>query len=283
MKRKIQNSQIKSIFVPTDFSACAGYAVDAAMDFARRYGAKVHLYHCADLPWNWHTMSDSEKAAQPAELQKVANATTLLRKIEKDNPNIEITSVVSGGKLLENVSGYVKNYGIDLVVMGSHGASGKKEFFIGSNAQKVVRSVKAKVLVVKNKLKKLDFKKVVFVSSFNENEREPFIKFLAAVRSYGPEIHLLAVNTNDFFGVPYIVQHEAMKYFMELASPLVCKKHIVRDFSVDSGARVFTEEVEADLIVISNHYRHPLKRMLVGSNVEALVNHAELPVLTIDY
>ncbi|MBK7409888.1 MAG: universal stress protein [Saprospirales bacterium] len=41
--------------------------------------------------------------------------------------------------------------------------------------------------------------------------------------------------------------------------------------------------MHADLIGISNHERHPLKRILVGSNVEALINHSKLPVLVIDY
>ena len=98
-----------------------------------------------------------------------------------------------------------------------------------------------------------------------------------------PEIHLLAVHTSEFFDAPYILQHEAMKDFMKLAEPLACKKHIMRDFSVDSGSRSFAEKIGADLIGISNHHRSPLKRMLVGSNVEALVNHANVPVMTIDY
>ena len=71
--------------------------------------------------------------------------------------------------------------------------------------------------------------------------------------------------------------------FREACKPLVSKAHVFRALSIDDGIRSFSEKIGADLIVISNHERHPLKRMLIGSNVEALVNHSSLPVLTIDF
>ena len=58
---------------------------------------------------------------------------------------------------------------------------------------------------------------------------------------------------------------------------------MIQDLSVEHGIRVFAEELGADLIAISNHERHPVRRILRGSTVEALVNHAAIPVLSIDY
>jgi nucleotide-binding universal stress UspA family protein len=278
------NNSIKNIFVPTDFSACAGYATDAAMKFAGRFGSTVHLYNCLDLPWNWHTMTAAERAERPEKLQLIENSEILLKKLKEDHSNIEITTVISGGNLLENITNYVKKYGIDIMIMGSHGANGKNECFIGSNTQKAVRLVQhCPVLVVKNKIDNLDFKQVVYASSFNVNERETFLKFKKLMMPFNPVIHLLTVHTSTFFDAPYIVQNAAMEDFIKLVEPLACKKHILSDFSVDSGSRFFAEEIGADLIGISNHYRHPLIRMLVGSNVEALVNHANVPVMTVDY
>lgn len=274
---------MKNIFVPTDFSACASFAVEVSMQLAHYYEAKLHLYSCLDLPWNWQTMAEEERARNPEALQKIANADTLFEKIKTNNPTLEIIATTSGGSLLENITDYVKNCGIDILIMGSYGASGKNEFFIGSNTQKAVRLVHCPVLVIKNKIEKLRFDKVVFASSFNEDEKESFKKFLKIITPFKPEIHLLAVHTSEFFGAPYILQNAAMNDFMELGMAFSCEKHIMSDFSVDAGVRFFADEIGADLVAISNHHRHPLKRMLVGSNVEAIVNHSDLPVLTIDY
>jgi nucleotide-binding universal stress UspA family protein len=74
-----------------------------------------------------------------------------------------------------------------------------------------------------------------------------------------------------------------MERFSAACSPLTCFRHVVEAISVDEGIRSFAQKCGADLIAISNRERHPVKRMLIGSNVELLVNHSEAPVLTIDF
>jgi nucleotide-binding universal stress UspA family protein len=74
-----------------------------------------------------------------------------------------------------------------------------------------------------------------------------------------------------------------MSPFEAACQPLACHRHVYKDLSIDEGVRSFSKEIKADLVAISNHERHPIKRMLIGSNVELLINHSELPVLTIDY
>ncbi len=54
----------------------------------------------------------------------------------------------------------------DLIVMGSHGASGFQEMFIGSNTEKVVRNSDVPVLVVKREEPEFKADKFVFASDF---------------------------------------------------------------------------------------------------------------------
>lgn len=274
---------MKSILVPTDFSACAGFATNFAIEFAERFEGKVHLYTCLDLPYNWHTMTGEEKNTNVEATQKVKNAETLMRDIKNQHPNTPISFAISGGNLIQNITDYLAKHDIDLVIMGSHGASGLNELFIGSNTQRVVRFAKIPVLIIKDKIKNFQFEKVVFASSFNADEQAPFLKFKSLIEPFQPEVHLVAIHTSSFFDAPYVLQMEVLDDFKALATPLNCKTHIFRNFSVEKGIRFFADQIGADLIVISNHHHHPLKRMLIGSNVEALVNHAEVPVLAIDF
>lgn len=274
---------MKSILVPTDFSACAANAVDTAMQLAKRFEATVHLYSRIDLPRNWETMTSTEREHNSEALQTIENAKTLMENIREKYPEATIETALSGGKLIENIKDFVNKYGIDLIVIGSHGARGKNEFFIGSNAQKVIRLVHCPVLVIKEKLENVDFRKVVFASSFNQNEQETFLRFKDFVKDFSPEIHLLAIQTSSLFDRPYMVLQEAMEDFQKLAEPLNSTVHISQNFSVDSGVRFAAKEIGANLIAVSNHHRHPMIRIFAGSNVEALVNHSNLPVLSIDY
>lgn len=274
---------MKSILAPTDFSACAFQATEAAAGLARRFGAALHLMTCLDIPANWNHLSAREKAQLPEAQQRIYNAEVLFNDLRSRFPDIEVKTAYCGGKLTAEVKKYVSRFSIDFIVMGSHGAGGKNEYFVGSNTQKVVREVHCLTLVIKEPLEEVNFDKVVFASSFHQNERAPFMKFKDFVKHFVPEIHLVEIHTSSLLDPPYFLSHEAMEEFRSLCTPFRCETHIHRNFNVERGIRAFAEEVGAKLIGISNHHRHPLKRMLIGSNVEALINHSSIPVLSIDY
>ncbi|MEL6922987.1 MAG: universal stress protein [Bacteroidota bacterium] len=276
---------MKNILVPTDFSACATDATDAALALAELTNAHLHLYSRIDIAYNWATLSEKEKQQDRQSQQVIHNTERLFEEwAEKARERkVAFSATWSAGRLVENIEQYVEKYKIDFVVMGSHGASGKNEYFIGSNTQRVVRLVHCPVLIVKEPLEQYDFNRVVFASDFDEEEKEAFEYFLNFIRPFNPEIHLVSINKSGFFSQPFVLMNEAMKDFQQMAKGFTTHKHFYKDFSVDAGIRNFSEEIGADLIAISNTQRRPLKRMLAGSNVEALVNHAEAPVLTIDF
>ncbi len=273
---------MKNILVPTDFSPCANNATDAAVSLARRCGAKVHLLNSQDLPPYWDSLPKKEQSKWASVSKPAAVASSQLLQLKKKYPGTEVFTATSSANLPEAVKKYITGHGIDLVVMGSHGAKGKNEFFIGSNTQKVVRTIHCPCLVLKHGLKTVDFRKVVFASSFLPSEMESFLYFKNFIKKFIPEIHLVAICTS-IFDAPRPIQLEAMKPFEKACAPLVCHSHVYKDISIDKGTRSFAQDIGADLVAISYHDRHPLKRMLVGSNVEAIVNHSALPVLTIDF
>jgi nucleotide-binding universal stress UspA family protein len=276
---------MKNILVPTDFSACATYATKVAFDIALNFGATVHLFTKINIHFNWSNLSEEEKIQYPEDRQKIHNTELLLnewQRIAKER-KITLKTAWSGGDLIKNISDYTEDFKVDFIIMGSHGLSGKNEYFVGSNTQRVVRTVHCPVLIVKEELSAFQPTKVVFASEFNEIEKESFQYLLNFVRPFNPEIHLLEVNTSSWFGQPYALVKASMDDFKAMCGDLKCYTHFYRDWSVDAGIRNLSEEIGADLISISNLQRRPLKRMFSGSNVEALVNHADAPVLSIDF
>ncbi len=267
---------MKNLLLPTDFSECADYALEAAAQLALRFGARLHLFHLMDVPEEWAQPEEEDRALRAVK-EKLSERRERYPEVNTDS------HYVVKGSLPERIKAFASDHGIDLIVMGSYGISGKSEYFIGSNTQRVIRMVNCSTLIVKNPPGELEFRKVVFASSFNENEKEAFRHFKDFVKHFLPEIHLVAIHTSSFFDPPYTVTKEAMEDFKTLSNPFTCTTHIFKDFTVERGIRRFSEDLGAQLIGISNHQRHPLRRMLIGSKVEALINHADVPVLTIDY
>ncbi len=271
---------MKNILIPTDFSACAGNAVHAGILLAKRFESRIHLLHTL-APLRARDRNDSRKMAEYEQARE--NATTLLKEIAGQQADLEFLVNVREGKLPAAISQYVDETGIDMIVMGSHGTSGQNEYFIGSNTQKVVRKVHLPVLVIKDRLENVDFNKVVFATNLNQEEKEAFARFKDFVKHFLPEIHIVYINNDPFFGLPYVHTKELLEEWKVLAKPFECQTHYFSAYTVDQGIRALSEEIGASLVSISNHQRHPMKRMFSGSNVEALVNHAQLPVLSIDY
>jgi nucleotide-binding universal stress UspA family protein len=267
--QKLFKTMKDQILVPTDFSSFAVIAADTAIALANRFDADIHFLNITFLDENLNM--NIRKA-----MEKV--------KSEYAELGITMTSAFKSGALVDAVSNYVTEKKIDLIVMGSHGASGFNEMMIGSNTQKVVRNVHCPLLVVKQPIANVNFQNIVFASDFSSNEKVVFERFLDFIKGFSnPEIHLIIVNTGSFFSQPLILLHEGMTEFKKMAGDIPCTLHIESDFNVETGVDHFAHSIDADLIVISNYQRSKLKRLFVGSTVEALINHSEIPVLSLDF
>lgn len=259
------------ILVPTDFSDCANYAAKIAMKLAKQSNATVHFLTVYDLLPN-----------QELEHKKKLALTQIGTRYANQGVTIK-TSYVKG-KFLQSINDYIKSNNIDLLVMGSHGASGLNEIMIGSNTQKVVRNIHCPSLVIKESLESVDFKNIVFASDFSLKEKEVFERFLEFIQQFSnPHIHLVAVNTSSFFNQPEFLLRDAMKEFKNMTGEIPCTMNIQYNFNVENGIRYFSETINADLIVVSNYQKSMLRKLFVGSTVEALVNHSKTPILSLDF
>lgn len=259
------------ILVPTDFSDCANVAAETAIKLAKQSNATVHFLTVYDLLPN-----------QELEQKKKFALTQIGTKYA--NQGVTIKTTYLKGKFIETINEYIKVNDISLLVMGSHGASGLNEIMIGSNTQKIVRHVHCSVLVIKEKLETVDFKNIVFASDFSLKEKVVFERFLEFIQQFSnPHIHLVAVNTSSFFSQPEFLLRDAMKEFKKMTGEIPCTMNIQYNFNVENGIEYFSETIDADLIVVSNYQKSMLRKLFIGSTVEALVNHSETPVLSLDF
>lgn len=277
---------MKNILVATDFSGCAINAMNMGLALAEYFNATIHYLTTMDDSRNGEALGFSLLSNSSAEKEFVENVNVLFEKWKKEAGvrNVNIKTTCTSGAILPTLIDYVDKNHIDFVVMGSHGHSGIKGFFIGSNCQKVVRALHVPVFIVKDQAIKYEFKNVVFASNFKDEERASFQKFLNFIQKFEPDvIHLVAVNTLNSFAKSTEEMERHLNEFAKQCKFAKCKKHIYPDLFVEAGVRHFSEKINADLIAISNHNRHPIKRIFSGSTVEALVQNSNLPVLSIDF
>lgn len=274
---------MKKILVPTDFSVQAEYALEIAAQLAKKHHGEIYLLHMLELPIN--QIQEVGGPAVGGDLPEAMYFMKLAHNKFEDIlkayylKDIPVHETVNFHQTFEGIKETCKEHDIDLIVMGSHGASGFKEMFIGSNTEKVVRTSEIPVLVIKNKHSSFAVDDFVFASDFKNDNKETYKQAVDLARVFSSKIHLLFVNTaNRFITTPKA--EERILKFIEGFDYSNYKINIFNDESVEKGILNFSHSIDADLIGISTHGRQGIAHFFNGSISEDLVNHAKRPVIT---
>ena len=196
---------------------------------------------------------------------------------------IKITPIIKHFKVFSEVNDVAKENGADLIVMGSHGVSGVKEFFVGSNTERVVRNADIPVLVVKNDITNVDFGTVVFATDFDKENIRPYLNATKMFDVLGTKLMLLYVNLpNEHFRSSVEIEKRIAEFLLTADGNLDRINDVVyqADYSVEQGVINYSNKVGADLIAIPTHGRKGISHFFTGSIGEDIANHASLPVIT---
>ena len=270
---------MKRILVPTDFSQQAENALKVAVQLAKKYNSEIFALHSMEMPL--HLASSGDSGSLPESLFFIKLAEKHFNEL-KELPfldGIEINQAIGHREIYEDLEEVVEKNKIDLVVMGSSGASGFKEMFVGSNTEKVVRTSKIPVLVIKNNHQDFNVKDFVFATDFSEECRAPFNNAQKFATALDAKLHLLFVNTPADFKTSAEAL-DIMNYFVKGMGVENYTLNIYNDNSIEKGILNFAKQIDAQLIGMSTHGRKGISHFFNGSISEDMVNHANMPVIT---
>lgn len=271
---------MKRILVPTDFSENAEYALKVAAQIAKKNNGEIILLHMLELASQAGDALGSGHDLPELMLFKNKAIERLEDLMDADYlDGIEVSEIVQFEKAFDGIIKLSHQNNVDLIVMGSHGASGFKELIIGSNTEKVVRYSDIPVLVIKKDTDDFNVKKFVFASDFSDEAKKPFEKAIEFANKFNSELHLVMINTpNDFKSTSKA--EKIIEDFMADFDVQKYKTHIYNDVNKEKGIINFAKSIDADLIGISTHGRKGISHFFNGSISEDIVNHAKRPVVT---
>ncbi|MEO1052637.1 MAG: universal stress protein [Bacteroidota bacterium] len=278
---------MKTILVPTDFSEQAQFALDFATQIAKKNDTKIFLFHVLEIPVGTFAepLTVNVGGSFDADFVKemTDNAKKEINKLAEQfaGEGVDIETYVDLGSPYEGISHLVSEKQADLIVMGSKGASGLSEIFIGSNAEKVVRRSECPVIVVKQKTDTTKIKNIVFGTGIKDVSEGLMMKLKQLQAAFGATLHLVRINTPNNFK-----RDEDIKRSLKALASRHMLKHytinIYNDMYEDQGLIYFAEEVDADMIALGTHGRTGIAHLISGSLAEDVVNHAIRPIWTYD-
>ncbi|APS38394.1 MULTISPECIES: universal stress protein [Salegentibacter] len=273
---------MKKILVPTDFSDTAEHALKIAAQLAKKHNSEIYLLHMLELPMQLIDPvagGNSQNLPESIFFMKLAHqrfAKLMQRPFLKD---IKVHETVMFHQAFDGIMEVSEDYDCDIIIMGSHGASGFKEMFIGSNTEKVVRSSNIPVLVIKNEHGNFEVENFIFATDADGSNKHTLEKAYNFAQLIEAKFHLLFINTPNNFITSTEVR-ERIENFVSGFNIHDYKMHIYNDVSVEKGILNFAMKQKKALIGISTHGRKGLAHFFNGSISEDLVNHANMPVVT---
>ncbi len=168
---------MKKILVPLDFSDTSENAFVYALEMAKVFKAELVLLHTFDLPivdsqampLNYATLYDTIELTNfdhfKEELPK-------LRAIAEDRKaeHLVMNHIMMDGELVYNIKKIIQQEQIDFVVMGTNGAHGWLDSFIGTNTSSVISDVSVPVLSVPAGIKFTKIETIAFTTRFRQKD-----------------------------------------------------------------------------------------------------------------
>lgn len=274
---------MQKIIVPIDFSEHSEFALKAAAKLARKYNAEILVLHMLEMSDIMLSSSDGLQGQKAVFFLKLAEQ-QFDEFLDKDYlSDLKITPIVKHFKVFSEVNEVALSHDADLIVMGSHGASGLEELFVGSNTEKVVRNANIPVLVVKKNLQDINFDVVTFACDFTEENIKPYLNAREIFDNLGTKMYLVYVNLpNDKFLNSVEMEKRVVNFFAKAEGNLDKMEdvHYISDYTVEEGVLNFSNKIGADIIAMPTHGKKGLAHFFQGSIGEDVVNHATLPVMT---
>lgn len=271
---------MNKIVVAIDFSECSINAFVHALSIAE---------HCdGELILLWVEKASAEKEKY---VDKNANAARdvekafaeLIAKYQPDHPGVPMTWKIRKGKIYREVTEEARVSRAMLIVTGTHGASGFEEFWIGSNANKIVSASHCPVITIRGGINiQRPLKRIVCPIDSAEETRQKasFAGYLA--KRHGAEILILKLYTSkikairqnvDMYGAQVVsyFEEENVPYRMDQAD---CEN--ISDATIE-----YAKKEDANLIAVMTEQETTTANIFLGPYAHQIVNHSPIPVLSI--
>jgi nucleotide-binding universal stress UspA family protein len=273
---------IKKIVIPYDFSETADLSLEHAVFLAKRLRAEIILVHIVETVSFTsaisHAFGGFEKKIETATNEKLE---ALAREIHMKS-GVELNVRTEVGRIYRKICQVAKEIEADIIIMGTHGASGYQKFSVGTNTSRVVQESPCPVISVQSHARNLGFKKVVIPidESHESRQKVPFAVEIA--RIYGSHIHI--VGLINFTGADII---RKFKIKVEQVEEYVDQHDLNYDTRYMEGSDLAgmtmkaAEEADADLLVIMTEQEPSITGFLLGTYASKVVNNSKIPVLSV--
>lgn len=271
---------MKDIIVAIDFSKGSIHALDYAIEFANHLKSNLMMVwvnnQLSQEPFNGEVNEYKDEAAK--------NFDELLKAKKDLLTHGKLTYKMRKGKVYQEIAAQAKAINASLIIAGTHGVTGYEEFWIGSNAYRIVSYAPCPVITVRYDfmIKPEGVRNIILPidSSTDTRQKIPFAVQLAGV--FDAQIHIVALFTTSLKLIQHRVENSvriAQKYITDAGIKYTL--HNQHADNIINSTLEYAQLVDADLIAIMTEQETDASNILLGPFAQQMVNYSHIPVLSI--
>lgn len=274
------------ILVPIGFTNQSLVALQQAVIVAKHTNSDLFLLSVVEMPTALQKIfSDYEDKQKQFKEKLRENLLELSTTYCQDVRNVEC--MVTSGKIYDEITKVADSINSNLIVMGTDGTPKDiKKKFIGSNANKVVRSAPCPVITIKGKTTSNACNIIALPLDLNKETREKVTNAIQFARLFNSEVRAFSVSYSDDDDSIKNKLNRNLSQVSEFINSkgINCSTELIEISSSASfsGSIVkYTEDINADLIMIMTKGEDNLDLNFLGSNARKLINKSDIPVMSI--
>ncbi len=276
---------MKNILVPTDFSENSLRALQYAQVLFGAMECNFYLLYVG-------TLLDTKKDAEPIQgkgNEPTANTKKRLTDLVKEirgqsaEANHFFWALHEYGFFIPTIKKHLEEQHIDLIVMGTKGASGIKEKVVGSNTGDVITKVQCNTLVVPAQVELSKPREIAFPTDFNIFYSLKILRPMVEMVRLG-KAHFRIMNAlkeGDALNEEQRKNKEFLLDFMEETFPGTYSFHTITNQKVKPAIQCFVESREIDMMIMVAKNLNFIQQILFDSIVEQISFHTKIPFYVI--
>jgi len=277
----------KRVLLPTDFSKNALNAIRYALDLYKGQNCDFYLLNAFTVNgYSIDNMMVPEPGERAYEASKKASEDEFAKlmdilELHGNNPKHNFHTISTYNSLLFAVKETIAKKDIDIVVMGTKGATGSNRVVFGTNAIDIMENVtEAPVLAIPENVRFEAPKEIVFPTDYKTAFKRKELNYLLEIAKYHKAaIRVLHIVKESRLSREQQSNKELLEAILENYDHSF---HTLTDLKVQSGISAFIESRESDMIAFVNKKHSFFGSIFSRPLVKEMGYHSKIPVLTLN-
>ncbi|BDX37317.1 universal stress protein UspA [Tenuifilaceae bacterium CYCD] len=269
---------MKHIIVPIDFSKESTNGLRLAITFANHFKCDIQMVYVQKHPSDLTPGRFEEEHRNAEKMFEELVAEYSPKMLESAN----LTYIIKKGKIYREVVNQASAFEDSAIVCSTHGASGFEEFFIGSNAFRIISATDNPVITIRHGSMPRDIQKIVLPIDISTDTRQKVPVTAEIARAFNAEVHVIGVAT---------LQTDEIDLKLNAYTKQVCNFLKERDIRFQTASLrgdnitditiEYALDVNADLVSIMTEQNIALSDFVLGSYAQQMLSKSPIPVLSV--